>query len=217
MLRTAAMLILFLSIFPFEAQAQIWTGTCACHYNESQNPATPFSCDWDVELTAPTYQYLYSSCQNTSKNHGTLSSAKGEMPKKVAEGPPISFCVPLNPSSARAWSPVYELFGEQTGNVPACILTKPGERVSAVYCYMGQGTVKQSPPDKLTAPGCYKFDTTDGCDIGYAALHGPLYNYITDKDQQLVCVWGEAQSDTGSRYFGIVGGDPADTKKKLSR
>ncbi|WET74111.1 hypothetical protein [Rhizobium croatiense] len=207
MRRTDAILMLSLCAFPSAGQAQMWSGICSCYYNPENDPNIPYSCAFDREVLGPTRQSLDYNCAKMSGDHGVLRDPKNEMPTKVAEGPALDFCVPLDPASLRASSPVYELFGEITGKVPACAITSPGERISAVFCYMGNGVVESAPTNKLTAPGCYHFDDYEGCDVSWGTVRGPVYNYITDKDTQIVCVWGEAQPGTGSRYFGILGGD----------
>lgn len=208
MRRAGAILILSLCAFPSTGQGQMWSGICSCYYNPENDPNKPFSCAFDREVRGPTRDSLIYNCAKISGDHGVLKDVKNETPQKAADGPALDFCVTLDPASARASSPVYELFGEKTGRVPACILTKPGERISAVYCYMGHGVVEAAPKDKLTAPGCFQFDTSAGCTIGYGGVHDAI-NYITDKDEQLVCVSGSAEPNTGSRYFGIIGGDRA--------
>src|SRR5258708_21363629 len=96
---------------------------------------------------------------------------------------------------------------EQTGDVESCIVTPAGIRISKVYIYMGQGGVQAAPVNKLSAPPCTKFDDSSSCIIGYGSPHGPLSNYISTTNQQVVCAYASAERGTGTRYWGMVGGD----------
>jgi hypothetical protein len=102
---------------------------------------------------------------------------------------------------------VRELLGEQTGKQQSCAITQPGELVSKVYCYMGQGSVFQAPANKMLAPGCTKIDDTSSCTIGFGSPNSPVTNYISTLDQHVVCIFGSAERNTGLRYFGIVAGN----------
>jgi hypothetical protein len=132
-------------------------------------------------------QECQSACAFDSSVYGSPLTASGQcmsggaatdpmttLPKKASDGPPVGFCVPVAKATAEGW--VRDLFGEQTGSVPSCIVTR--SRISKVYCYMAPGESSSAPATpnaKLGLPGCAsKFDDNSSCSIGWGTPRGYL-------------------------------------------
>jgi hypothetical protein len=140
-----------------------------------------------------------------------LEGKEDILPIEKEKGPPIEVCVePTAITRPTTQGSVRFLFGERTGDQGSCLVTPPKQRISKVFCYMENGEPKNAPAsiaDKLKLRHCNskRYDTS-ACTIGYGAVHG-VVNYISINDEQVVCVEGSAEKDTGARYWGIVGGD----------
>lgn len=141
---------------------------------------------------------MFMHCQST-----------GRLPLKIAEGPPVSFCVPrAEMTQPEKQGEVRELFGERTGSLDSCLVSESHARITKIYCYMESGYARDAPSTaqgKLNLKGCKaKFYSTDACEIGYAAIH-QTESYIGEGDKHIVCATALAEPGTGSRIWGIVG------------